>query len=95
MNIIQEAKGYILSSSALEEKIYVVDLISRLVDMLEWKNMDSCPIGEAVLAVDESNYVVSVVLDINRRPEIVVLGDMNNDYPICNKWLPLPPAGER
>ena len=101
MDIIQEAKEVLknwkegLIRPTEHNNDASMDLISRLVDRLEWKDMESCPIGETVLAIDADGEIVAIELDINRRAEIVVLGDVTNDYPALSYWLPLPPVGDK
>lgn len=56
----------------------------------QWLDIETAPQGEAILAIDDAGEIVLVEIDKTGRAEIIILGDINNDYPACSKWMPLP-----
>ncbi len=77
MDVIQEAKEYLAQNSSLKVMAQnnnsdfdaydtEVDLISRLVDRLEWKPISECPWGKRVLMwwipVDDNKYAEAAII---------------------------------
>lgn len=113
MDIIQEAKARITELEALElvcgsesnVKNYriMVDLISRLVDRLEWKPIgENTPKDESILVRYGEPFFGTFTQGIEKAYFDTESGEWRfslSDRKISTNgvthWLPLPPAGEK
>lgn len=99
MDIIQEAKEY-LTVSALNQAIdfEAFNLISRLVDRLEWKPIESAPKDGEVFCYD-LQWSESGVALAEKFPHHWQVSDREDDTvhfkPTHWMPLPLPPVGDK
>lgn len=101
MNIITEAKEYLKwheSKRRTDLTNLPLDLISRLVDMLEWKPIDSAPKdGSVIYGIDTENGNQGCV-KYNEGGNWESVNHYGGDMGIGffpDKWLPLPPVGDK
>lgn len=109
MDIIQKAKELqqyyfdMESDAKLEGSDYTYgeafDLISRLVDRLEWKPINNCPVDEIVL-FNVNDYLNSydTTVSLGLMSDEMEYISVSNGKKLMDKpthWLPLPPVGDK
>lgn len=101
MDIIQEAKEYIANHKLPETTNHGLDLISKLLDRLEWRPIDSAPKDDKPVLVFvkyptgyTGYYVAQYDYEhTNGRVYKEVYGNMYNIQP--THWLPLQLVGDK